>query len=61
MTLYKFTLKYSNDRTEYYFKFCKYPKKTKLYKQCMDMLNNDKLHRFSYGQTDLIKEIITKA
>ena len=61
MKLYKFTLEYSEYRTEIYFKFCKYPKKTKLYKQCMDMLNNNKMNRFSYGQTDSMKEIMTKA
>lgn len=48
MYLHKFTLKYKDGKTEYYYKFCRYPKKTKIYKQCIDLLNKDILKRFSF-------------
>lgn len=50
MYLYKFTLIYKRTgKKENYFKFCKYPKKTKLYQNCINLLNNDTLKRFSYS------------
>lgn len=50
MYLYKFTLTYKRTgKKETYFKFCKYPKKTKLYKSCIILLNKDIIQRFTYS------------
>ena len=49
MYLHKFTLTYKNNKKETYFKFCRYPKKTKLYKSCMNLLDKDILKRFTYS------------
>jgi|13_taG_2_1085334.scaffolds.fasta_scaffold00187_23 hypothetical protein len=50
MYLYKFTLTYKRTGTKKtYLKFCRYPKKTKLYKSCMNLLDDDILKRFTYS------------
>lgn len=49
MFLYKFTLTYFDGKKENYFKFCTYPKKTKIYKQAFKLLNDNKIRRYSYG------------
>ena len=49
MYLYKFTLTYKNETTEDIYKYCRYPKKTKLYQNCINLLNNDTLKRFTYS------------
>lgn len=53
MELYKFKVEYIYDGKIYdriYTKFCKYPKKTKLYKNLMYLLEHDnKIKSFTYG------------
>jgi hypothetical protein len=46
MYLHIFTLNYSNGRVKVYHKFCKHYKKTKLYKQCRKMLQDDILKAY---------------
>ena len=45
--VYKFTwlTKYEN-ANHYYFKYCKYPKKTKLYRDLVNLLEKDKIVTF---------------
>jgi len=47
MIYFKFILNYTDGRTETRSKLCKQYKRTKLYKQCIDMLENDILTSFS--------------
>ena len=49
MFLYKFTLTYMDGKKENYFKFCTYPKKTKIYRNALNLLRNNKLIRYSYA------------
>lgn len=52
MYLTKFQTKQKvNNKIVYknYFKFCRYPKKTKLYKSLMYQLNHDIIESFTYG------------
>ena len=51
MYLYKFTTTDHQNRKQIFFKFCRYPKKTKLYRACMKQLNQDKIKRFTYGNS----------
>lgn len=48
MYLYTFQLHYKDSRKETYFKFCRYPKRTKLYKSCIKLLDNKILDSFDY-------------
>ncbi len=41
MYLHKFTIEYKNNNEKFFYKFCNYPKKTKLYKNLIKLLNND--------------------
>ena len=47
MILYRFTLNYTDGKTEIRSKFCKRYKSTKLYKQCREMLEADILTSFA--------------
>jgi len=49
MQLYKFTLLYSNGNKASYFRGCKYPKMTGIYKKAWQLLNSGEIIRFSYG------------
>jgi hypothetical protein len=54
MLLYKFTLVYSKRsyRDNYkatYFRACKYPKMTGIYKKAWQLLNSKEITSFSYG------------
>lgn len=53
MELYTFKVQYIHDGKTYsriYTKFCKYPKKTKLYKNLMYLLEHDnRIKSFTYG------------
>jgi len=40
MYLHKFTIQYKNNNEKFFYKFCKYPKKTKLYKDLINLLND---------------------
>ena len=46
--LYVFKLTYQDNTQENYYKFCYYPKKTKIYKDCINLLNKDIIKRFTY-------------
>ena len=46
MNLHIFTLNYTDGTTKIYHKFCKHYKKTKLYKQCCKMLQDDTLKSY---------------
>lgn len=47
MIYYKFKLNYRDGKTEIRCKMCKRYKSTKLYKQCIEMLENDLLTSFA--------------
>ena len=47
MKHFEFILNYTDGRTETRLKLCKQYKRTKLYKQCIDMLESDILTSFS--------------
>jgi|11_taG_2_1085331.scaffolds.fasta_scaffold24986_3 hypothetical protein len=47
MILHRFQLNYTNGQIKTLFKFCRQYKRTKLYRQCIDMLENDTLISFS--------------
>ena len=47
MIYYKFTLNYKDGKTEIRYKMCKRHKSTKLYKECIEMLESDILKSFS--------------
>ena len=47
MYLHKFVIRYKDDYTQTIFKFCRYYKKTKLYKNCIRLLENDIIESFS--------------
>jgi hypothetical protein len=49
MQLFKFTLVYSDGNKATYFRACKYPKMTGIYKKAWQLLNSDEITRFSYG------------
>ena len=49
MQLYKFTLIYSNNNKATYFRGCKYPKKTAIYRKAWQLLNSKEIISFSYG------------
>ena len=49
MQLYKFTLVYSDNNKASYFRACKYPKMTAIYKKAWQLLNSGEIIRFSYG------------
>ena len=49
MQLYKFTLVYSDNLKATYFRECKYPKMTGIYKKALKLLNSGEIIRFSYG------------
>lgn len=49
MYLYKFTTVDERGREKYYFKFCRYPKKTKIYKQCLKLLNENEIYTFYFS------------
>lgn len=48
MYLYIFKLTFQDNSQKNYYKFCAYPKKTKLYKDCIKLLNKDIIKRFTY-------------
>lgn len=47
MIYYRFTLNYTNGHKEIHTKFCRRYKSTKLYKQCIKMLESDMLTSFA--------------
>jgi len=52
MYLHRFTIQQKpNGRIipTLYFKFCRYPKKTKLYKKLLTMLDNNEIESFKYS------------
>ena len=49
MNLFKFTLVYSNGNEYTYFRGCKYPKMTSIYKKAWELLNSGEIISFSYG------------
>jgi len=49
MQLFKFVLIYSDGNKATYFRACKYPKKTAIYRKAFELLNSEKITRFSYG------------
>ena len=49
MQLYKFTLIYRDGNKATYFRGCKYPKMTAIYKKAWQLLNSGEIIRFSYG------------
>jgi hypothetical protein len=49
MQLYKFTLIYSDGNKATYFRGCKYPKKTAIYRKSFELLDSGEIIRFSYG------------
>ena len=54
MQLYKFTLvyskrSYSDNNKATYFRGCKYPKKTAIYRKAWKLLNSKEIISFSYG------------
>lgn len=49
MQLFKFTLIYSDGNKTTYFRGCKYPKMTSIYKKAWKLLNSGEIIRFSYG------------
>ena len=49
MNLFKFTLVYSNGNKATYFRGCKYPKMTAIYKKAWQLLNSKEIISFSYG------------
>ena len=55
MYLHRFTIQpYNTTRIMplLHFKFCRYPKKTKLYKKLLTMLNNNEIESFEYSAYD---------
>lgn len=48
--MYKFTLTYQDDSKRVYFKQCVHPTRTKMYKTCLQLLDEDKIKRFTYYQ-----------
>ena len=49
MYLYKFTTTDHQNREQFFFKFCRYPKKTKIYRELMKQLTQNKIKNFRYG------------
>jgi len=53
MQLFKFTLIYSDGNKATYFRGCKYPKMTAIYKKAWQLLNSKEITSFSYGPFEL--------
>ena len=49
MQLFKFVLTYSDGNKATYFRGCKYPKMTAIYKKAWQLLNSKEITSFSYG------------
>ena len=46
--MYKFTLTYQDNSKRVYFKKCVHPTRTNIYKECMRLLDEDTIKRFTY-------------
>jgi len=46
--MYEFKLTYQDDSKGVYHKECVHPKRTKVYKHCMSLLDQDIIKRFTY-------------
>lgn len=52
MYLYKFTTIDVRGYEKHYLKFCRYPKKTKIYRQCLDLLNENEIENFYFSPSN---------
>lgn len=50
MNLYVFTTVDIKGKTKHYFKLCTYPKKTKIYRDCMERLDENEIETFWYSK-----------